>query len=141
MRNFFWKKPLKNTSGVVVHMTASKGNIQKMVARTYPCIYLCTHPCVYLYTYLCTHSRIYSCTYLCTYLRNYPCAYPCTHSRIYPCTCPRNSREIASSVSYVISYALFFGLGKVHMVVTCLVIASYQLIIYKVFIGYMSVIL
>lgn len=45
-----------------------------------------------------------------------------------------------SPVLYVIFYALFFGLGNVHMVGTCLVIAGYQLIIYKVFISYISVI-
>lgn len=45
-----------------------------------------------------------------------------------------------SPVLYVIFYALFFGLGNVHMVGTCLVIAEYQLIMYRVFIGYMPVI-
>lgn len=125
----FLEKPLKNTSIFVVRMTAFKGNIQKMVARTYPCICLCT--------YLCTHSHIHRCAYLCIDLCTYLCNYPCTHSCIYPCACPRNSREIASSVLYVVSYALFFGLGKAHMVGTCLVIAGYQLIIYRVFIGYM----
>ena len=53
---------------------------------------------------------------------------------------PRNSRKFASSVLYVISYGLFFGLGKLHMTSTCLVIAWYQLIIYLVFIGYVLVI-
>ena len=53
---------------------------------------------------------------------------------------PRNSRKFASSVLYVISYMLFFGLGKAHMTSTCLVISGYQLIIYKVFVGYTSVI-
>lgn len=37
----------------------------------------------------------------------------------------RDSRDIASSALYVISYMLFFGLWKVHMTSTCLVIAGY----------------
>lgn len=109
---FFWKKPLKNTSDVAVRMTVFKGNIQKMIARTHPCIYLCTHR----YIHPCIHLCIYHCVY--------PCTYPCFYQ---PCL-------------YVISYALFFGLGKVHMVGTCLVIAGYQLIIYRVFIVYLLVI-
>lgn len=127
----FLKKPLKNTSVVAVRMTASKGKIQKMIARTYPCIHLCIYPCTYSRIHPCTYSRIYPCNYSRTYV--------CTHSRNYPCTRVL-TRVFTSPVLYVVFYMLFFGLGKVHMVGTCLVIAGCQLIIYRVFIGYMLVI-
>ena len=178
---FFWKKPLKNTSVVAVRMTVSKGNLQKMFARTYPCIYPCNYLRIYPCIYPCNYLRIYPCIYPCNYSRTYPCIYQCTHRYTYPCTClciylcthpctySRTYRytysctypcflartlliflraihpsflilsnmesidrlcEIASSVLYVISYALFFGLGKVHMVGTCLVMDGHSLVIY-----------
>ena len=143
MRNFFGKKPLKNTSVVAVRMTVFKGNIQKMVARIYPCIY----PCFYLCAYLCIHSRIYYCfllvytpVYLFTYLSIYLTVYlpiffsanshhvflQIIHSSLLILSDIKSidhSRVFTSPVLYILSYALFFGLGKVHMVGTCLVIA------------------
>ena len=84
----FLEKPLKNTSVVAVRMTAFKGNIKKMIARTYPCTHSRIYPCIWPCTCLCTYSFIHPCTCLCTYSFIHPCTYLCTYSFIHPCTHP-----------------------------------------------------
>ena len=85
--------------------------------------------CVFTRVHIHAFTRVFTCVFICVYTRVLACVLIHAFTRVF-----------TSPVLYVVSYGLFFGLGKLHMTSTCLVIAGYQLIMYRVFISYMSVI-